>query len=293
MAPGATQIVVGGDSCNQGDFGLQGLFDADLAVLSGPLATVASNSWESGLESQPAVLTNIEHAFLVQAAAEGVGMYFSSGDGSGVLAPSSDPYAIAVGGTTLGIGKGRTRLFETGWSTGRQSCSWATQWYNFGEDGAAGGGPSLLWTEPVLPGQRGAVQPDPGGGRSRRAGPLRAGHQRGRGRVHRLRHGPAHVPRQQAAHLQPDPGRRDQPGGTAGGRHGHRGAAGAVQAVRVHQPGAVQPGRDHRGARHPAAEQPEPGRVPGRRLFRRAAAACSWSPSSTTRARPWRATTGR
>jgi subtilase family serine protease len=167
MAPGAAQVVVGGDSCNQGDFGLQGLFDADLAVLAGPLATVASNSWESGLEGQPAELTNIEHAYLVQAAAEGVGMYFSSGDGSGVLAPSSDPYAIAVGGTTLGIGKGRTRLFETGWSTGVQ-VQMGKQWLNFGEDGAAGGGPSLLWTEPsyqdsVVPASMTVVAGDRGG----------------------------------------------------------------------------------------------------------------------------------
>ncbi len=118
IAPGATQVVVGGDSCSQGDYGLQGLFDADLAVLAGPLASVVSNSWESGPEGQPAALTNIEHAFVVQAAAEGVGMYFSSGDGSGVLAPSSDPYPIAVGGTTLGIGKGRTRRDQPGGTAG-------------------------------------------------------------------------------------------------------------------------------------------------------------------------------
>ena len=89
MAPGAHQLVVGGDSCNEGDFGLQGLFNADLAVLgtgSHPLATVASNSWEGGTEGQAPAVTNIEHGILVQAAAEGVGMYFSSGDGSGVLA---------------------------------------------------------------------------------------------------------------------------------------------------------------------------------------------------------------
>ena len=90
MAPGANQLVVGGDSCNQGDFGLQGLFNADLAVLGTgghPLATVASNSWGSGDEEQAAFITNIEHAILVQAAAEGVGMYFASGDGSGVYEP--------------------------------------------------------------------------------------------------------------------------------------------------------------------------------------------------------------
>ena len=65
-----------------------------------------------------AVETNIVHAYLVRAAAEGVGMYFSSGDGSGVLDAVDRPGAIAVGGTTLGIGKTGNRLFETGWSTG-------------------------------------------------------------------------------------------------------------------------------------------------------------------------------
>jgi subtilase family serine protease len=150
MAPRANQLVVGGDSCNQGDFGLQGLFNADLAVLGTgghPLATVASNSWGSGSEEQAPFVTSIEHAILVQAAAEGVGMYFSSGDGSGVYEPASDPYAIAVGGTTLGIGQGGTRLFETGWSDGISLLS-KKSWIFLGENGAAGGGPSLIWAEP-------------------------------------------------------------------------------------------------------------------------------------------------
>ncbi|HEY3735678.1 MAG TPA: protease pro-enzyme activation domain-containing protein [Streptosporangiaceae bacterium] len=148
MAPSANQLVVGGDSCNQGDFGLQGLFDADTAVLNGPLATVVSNSWESGSESQPTSNTDIEHAYLVRAAAEGVGMYFSSGDGSGVLAPSDDPFSIAVGGTTLGIGQAGNRLFETGWSTGLSFLE-GNSWVFAGEQGAAGGGPSLLWKQPA------------------------------------------------------------------------------------------------------------------------------------------------
>ena len=54
--------------------------------------------------------TNIMHAFLLKAAAVGVGMYFASGDSSGVDAPADDPYAIAVGGTTLGVGKSANRL---------------------------------------------------------------------------------------------------------------------------------------------------------------------------------------
>src|SRR6202034_2174640 len=121
MAPGANQLVVGGDSCNNGDFGLQGLFDADIAVIDGlgssnhPLANISSNSWGPGDDSQPAILTNIMHAYLVRAAAQGVGMYFASGDSSGVETPD-DPFTILVGGTSLGIGKDNGRLFETGWS---------------------------------------------------------------------------------------------------------------------------------------------------------------------------------
>ena len=45
-------------------------------------------------------------------------MYFSAGDSSGAGSPADDPFAVAVGGTTLGIGKTGNRLFETGWSTG-------------------------------------------------------------------------------------------------------------------------------------------------------------------------------
>jgi subtilase family serine protease len=152
MAPSANQLVVGGDSCDNGDFGLQGLFDADQAILDGagnhPLASVASNSWDGGGEAQPAALTMIEHAFLTQAAAEGVGMYFSSGDSSGTQTPANDPFAIAVGGTTLGIGQQDNRLFETGWSTGL-SVLQDNQWVFQGEQGASGGGPSVVWPEPA------------------------------------------------------------------------------------------------------------------------------------------------
>jgi subtilase family serine protease len=158
MAPGANQLVVGGDSCNEGDYGLQGLFNADEAILDGagghPLATLASNSWEGGAESQAPVLTNIEHNYLLRAAAEGVGMYFSAGDGSGVLSPSDDPYSIAVGGTTLGISSTGSRLFETGWSTG-ESIDTGTSWLLLGEQGASGGGPSTLWRQPSY--QKGVV----------------------------------------------------------------------------------------------------------------------------------------
>jgi len=158
MAPGANQLVVGGDSCDEAQQGNQATYNADIAILDGasdhPLATVASNSWESGGENQPLSQTKLVHAYLVRAAAEGVGMYFSAGDGSGILEPSIDPDAIAVGGTTLGIGQSGNRLFETGWSTGAselENNKWAFQ----GEDGAGGGGASVYWAQPGY--QKGVV----------------------------------------------------------------------------------------------------------------------------------------
>jgi subtilase family serine protease len=158
MAPLANQLVVGGDSCNDGYFGLQALFDADTAILNGagghPLAQIASNSWEGFDEAEPVNLMNIEHAYLVRAAAEGVSMLFSAGDASGVETPSSDPFVTAVGGTSLGIGNKVARLFETGWSVQDYS-DVKNRWVPQGEAGATGGGPSLLWAQPSY--QRGVV----------------------------------------------------------------------------------------------------------------------------------------
>ena len=158
MAPGAHQLVVGGDSCDAKQDGNQAVYNADIAILDGasghPLASVASNSWETGAESQPSSQTNLVHAYLVRAASEGVGMYFSAGDGSGVLEPSIDPDAIAVGGTTLGIGKTGNRLFETGWSTGISQLK-NNAWVFGNEDGASGGGPSVHWPQPAY--QKGVV----------------------------------------------------------------------------------------------------------------------------------------
>ena len=71
-----------------------------------------------------------------------------------MLTPSSDPYATAVGGTTLGIGRKDPRLFETGWSTG-SVVDVSNKWVFQGEACASGGGPSLLWAQPGY--QRGVV----------------------------------------------------------------------------------------------------------------------------------------
>jgi subtilase family serine protease len=171
MAPGAHELVVGADPCDLGDFGSQGLFDAETAILNGtggrPLASVVSNSWEASDESGTDSDLRIEHAFLVRAAAEGVGMYFSSGDVSGVETPSSDPFATAVGGTTLGLRRDGQRLFETGWSTGEYVIR-GGRWVLLAMPAGAGGGPSKEWRQPawqagVVPAALATVPGDRGG----------------------------------------------------------------------------------------------------------------------------------
>jgi subtilase family serine protease len=158
MAPASNQIVMGANSCQEGDAGLQGLMNADIAVLNGvdghPLATITSNSWGISTESAPGQLLSVAHAYFVRAAAEGVGMYFASGDFPGVEFPT-DPYAISVGGTSLALGQHNQRLFETGWSTG---LLFHTKTAGWGPDRACcgtSGGTSQVFSQPGY--QRGVV----------------------------------------------------------------------------------------------------------------------------------------
>jgi subtilase family serine protease len=151
MAPGAAQLMVVGENCNEN----QALLDAALSVLTGngahPSASIESNSWQLPLGEVPAQTV---HAIDLRAAAEGVGMYFAAGDTPGLNVTDSDPYAIAVGGTTLGIGAKDNRLFETGWSD-----DYATldngKWTNWGIGEGTGGGTSLAYGQPAY--QKGVV----------------------------------------------------------------------------------------------------------------------------------------
>jgi subtilase family serine protease len=99
-------------------------------------------------------------------------MYLASGDIAGPQPPADDPFAISVGGTSLGLGKAGQRLFETGWSDGF-SVIFNGHWQLHFEDSAASGGPSLLWPQPAY--QRGVVpasMSSVAGGRGR--GPVRS-----------------------------------------------------------------------------------------------------------------------
>jgi len=151
MAPGASQLMVVAAGCNQN----QSLLDSDLSVLTGnghhPSASIESNSWQIPLGQ---VSPKAVHAIDLRAAAEGVGMYFSSGDGPGLNTTDSDPYAIAVGGTTLGIGAKDNRLFETGWSDDYTVLS-GGKWSDEGVSLGASGGTSLVYRQPAY--QKGVV----------------------------------------------------------------------------------------------------------------------------------------
>jgi subtilase family serine protease len=161
MAPDQRQLLVGADTCAERHEGVQVMFDASLAVLNGdgghPLASIACNSWELQGESvSPAEYIDIAHSILLRAAGEGVGMYYSSGDNHGVSLPSSDPYALAVGGTSMAINAGNQRVFETGWSNDMERVQ-ATGYADMGIGLAAGGGTSLLWAQPSY--QKSVVPP--------------------------------------------------------------------------------------------------------------------------------------
>jgi subtilase family serine protease len=95
---------------------------------------------------------------LLQGAAEGIGIYFSSGDFgdetstlgfSTVNWPASSPWVTAVGGTALAIGAANDRLFETGWGTSSYACNKTTlACTRLGWTSGAGGGYSVIFPRP-------------------------------------------------------------------------------------------------------------------------------------------------
>ncbi|MGW6279590.1 S53 family peptidase [Kribbella sp. NPDC055071] len=151
MAPDANQLMVVGGGCDED----QGLLNATLAVLVGdghrPSASIVSNSWQIPIGELP---PKTVHAIAVRAAAEGVGLYFSSGDTTGPTLTASDPFVTAVGGTTLGLGKRGNRVFETGWSNNTATLD-EGKWSDLGIGAAAGGGTSEVYPQPAY--QKGVV----------------------------------------------------------------------------------------------------------------------------------------
>ncbi|SEL68571.1 S53 family peptidase [Streptacidiphilus jiangxiensis] len=162
MAPAANLTYIGAASCGDAD-----LVDALNKVNDGHLADIVSDSWgEPELGSDPAMDPVYDKIFMT-GAAEGIGYYFSSGDGGDEKAatgakqtdmPASLPWVTAVGGTSLAVGADGQYLFETGWGTDKSLLnSSGTSWSSL--PGAfvagAGGGTSARVAQPSY--QKGIV----------------------------------------------------------------------------------------------------------------------------------------
>lgn len=123
-APGANILYMGAKNC------LNGLYDSVQQVVDGHLADIITNSWgdDGGdLLDSPGSRRSFDD-ILLMAGATGIGVQFSSGDEGDEFTtlgmtvadyPSSSPYATAVGGTSLQVGKRNARVGELGWSTSR------------------------------------------------------------------------------------------------------------------------------------------------------------------------------
>lgn len=99
-----------------------GLEDAISAAATDPDVHIVSNSWnfQGPLSTSDPLFKNINTS-LQRGAAGGTTFYFASGDygrNSQPAFPSTSPYAVAVGGTTLKTNSDQTYGSETAWSSG-------------------------------------------------------------------------------------------------------------------------------------------------------------------------------
>ncbi|PYI65423.1 hypothetical protein CVV68_18310 [Arthrobacter livingstonensis] len=160
-APGAKILYVGGNNCNAG-------IDVALSkILDGKLANIVSNSYGNIGEAVSANYLFGQVNLELQAAGEGIGLYYSSGDSGdetinlGYTAPdfpASSPWVTAVGGTSLAVNRNGSYKFETGWggildqiSNGAYTSPLPGNLYG----GGAGGGTSAIFAQPDY--QKGTV----------------------------------------------------------------------------------------------------------------------------------------
>jgi subtilase family serine protease len=165
MAPGANIVYVGAPNNYQ---------DLDAAlnhVVNNHLAQIVTNSYGWTTELLPNGYIKPYEDILEQAAAEGIGVYFSSGDNGDETQvmgyrtadwPASSPWVTAVGGTSLGVGASNQRLFETYWGTDKYLLK-SGKWTSIGWLYGGGGGESRLFPVPswqTSPYSGGRVVPD-------------------------------------------------------------------------------------------------------------------------------------
>lgn len=163
LAPGADIHYFGAANCDTG------IDDAVNYIIQNHSADIVSNSYgfigEDGLGDEVAT----EDSMFIQARAEGIGFYFSSGDfgdnttkASGLPTkypepdfPASDPNVTSVGGTTLGLNSNGSYSFETTWGNWLDPVDFSPKTARFslklpGEFlSGGGGGVSRLFAEPA------------------------------------------------------------------------------------------------------------------------------------------------
>jgi subtilase family serine protease len=152
MAPAARIVYLGAPNNRQ---------DLDAAmnhVVDKQLAQIVTNSYGFATELLPLGYVKPLNDTFIQAAAEGIGIYFSSGDNGDETSrfgfatpdwPASSPWVTTVGGTSLGVSAGNTRALETGWGTSTYRCdSSSLVCTRIGWLYGAGGGVSRIFPRP-------------------------------------------------------------------------------------------------------------------------------------------------
>jgi kumamolisin len=119
LAPGAAQIIV-----YEGPNSGQGLVDTYNKIATDNLASSISTSWGMLESSSNGSITNAENQIFKQMAAQGQSIYSASGDSGAyqngstlsVQDPSTQPFMVSVGGTTLTLNSDNSYKSEKTWS---------------------------------------------------------------------------------------------------------------------------------------------------------------------------------
>jgi subtilase family serine protease len=145
--------------------GLEPLIIALAQAVGDGKADVVSNSWGGPSDTPTPGDTLIFNAITNQAAAKGITIAFSTGDSGDMVSsagqrlanfPATSPGVVAVGGTTLQIGKRGKRISESYW--GNEGVPLGIGAWDFAKkaySGGGGGGVSTAYAEPAW--QRGVV----------------------------------------------------------------------------------------------------------------------------------------
>lgn len=159
MAPGANLVYVAAPDCQPQD-----LLATLNQTVDNRLADIVSNSWSLVTAGVPAAVRDAAHQAYLQAAAEGMSFFYSTGDGgdlSTVLGapysqwPAADPAVTAVGGTSLFIGPDGAREGELGWGSTLDPVVTSGTTTAYAEPvpgqfaGGTGGGPAPEYAQPA------------------------------------------------------------------------------------------------------------------------------------------------